>query len=120
MISELWTPPGVTSHVSSPVGDNAETGGTIEQHVFQVHDPVTDKSHKFCILTDEQTSQAHLEDMISSAVDRWLEEVRQKDHKPAPTAEQRKEIGKILSDIRNNKLKRKESSNNRIYYNGIQ
>jgi hypothetical protein len=119
MVTELWTPAGVTSHVSSPVGHNAETGGAIEQHVFKVHDPVTDKSHKFCILMDSSTSQAHLEDMVSSAVDRWLEEVRQKDHKPSPTVEQRKEIGKILNDIRNNKIKRKESSNNRIYYNGI-
>ena len=119
MTTELWTPPGVTDYSVAPVGHNAETGGSIEQHIFQVHDPVTNKRHKFCVITDEDTSQAHLEDMVSSAVDTWFTEVRQKDHKPAPTPEQRKEIGAILNDIRINRTKRNESSNNRIYYSGL-
>ena len=120
MISELWTPPGVTDHSVSSVGYNAETGGGIQQHVFQVHDPVTDKRHKFCVLADGDTSQEHLEDMVANAIDRWLSEVRQKDHKPAPTIEQRKEIGKILDEIRIHRLKRKESSNGQIYYSGLE
>ena len=120
MTTELWTPPGVTDHSVSPVGRNTETGGDIQQHTFKVHDPVTGKRHKFCVLVDNETSQAHLEDMVSSAVDRWLTEVRQKDHKPAPTTEQRKEIGKILNEIRINRSKRKESSNGRIYYSGLE
>ena len=103
MTTELWTPPGVTDHSVSPVGRNTETGGDIQQHTFKVHDPVTGKRHKFCVLVDNETSQAHLEDMVSSAVDRWITEVRQKDHKPAPTTEQRK-----------------ESSNGRIYYSGLE
>lgn len=119
MLTELWTPSGVTGHSVAPVGRNAETGGAIQQHIFRVHDPVTGKKHKFCILADEDTSQAHLEDMASSAVDRWLTEVRQKDHKPAPTPEQRKEIGRILNDIRTNRMKRAESSTGRIYYSGL-
>ena len=119
MVSELWTPTGVTDYTVAPGGRNAETGGYVQQHIFQVHDPVTDKRHKFCVLADEDTSQAHLEDMVASAVDRWLTEVRQKDHKPAPTPEQRKEIGRILNDIRVSRLKRKESSNGRIYYSGL-
>ena len=86
MVTELWTPTGVTDYTVAPGGRNA---------------------------------QAHLEDMVASAVDRWLTEVRQKDHKPAPTPEQRKEIGRILNDIRVSRLKRKESSNGRIYYSGL-
>jgi hypothetical protein len=119
VLTELWTPSGVTGHSVAPVGRNAETGGAIQQHIFRVHDPVTGKKHKFCILVDEDTSQAHLEDMASSAVDRWLTEVRQKDHKPAPTPEQRKEIGRILNDIRTNRMKRAGSSTGRIYYSGL-
>ena len=84
-----------------------------------MHDPVTGKRHKFCVLVDDDTSQAHLEDMVSSAVDKWLVEVRQKDYKPAPTAEQRKEIGRILNDIRLSRTKREQSSNGLIYYQGI-
>ena len=120
MTTELWTPDAVTGHSVSPVGFNAETGGGIQQHVFQVHDPVTDKKHKFCILADGSTSRAHLEDMISSSVDRWITEVRKKNHKPPPTPEQRKEIGKILNEIRKNSLKRRRSSTGKIYYNGSQ
>ena len=119
MTTDLWLPQGVTSHRSSSAGNNAETGGSVVQHIFQVHDPVTGKRHKFVILADDETSQAHLEDMVSSAVDRWFREVRAKDHKPAPTTEQRKEIGAILNNIRNHRIKRSESSNNRIYYKGL-
>ena len=119
MTTELWTPPGVTGHSVSSVGYNAETGGGIQQHVFQVHDPVTDKRHKFCVLADGDTSQAHLEDMVSNAVDSWLKEVRQKDHKPAPTPEQRKEIGKILNDIRKSRIRRKQSSTGVIHFTGL-
>jgi hypothetical protein len=120
MTTDLWLPQGVTSHQSSSAGNNAETGGSIEQHIFQVHDPVTDKKHKFVILADDETSQAHLEDMVSSAVNKWFTEVRAKDHKPAPTPEQRKEIGKILNDIRSHNIKRRESTNNTIYYKGLE
>ena len=119
MTTELWTPQGVTGHTVSPVGFNAETGGGIQQHVFQVHDPVTDKRHKFCVLADGDTSQAHLEDMVSNAVDRWLKEVRQKDHKPAPTPEQRKEIGKIIDEIRRYRIKRNLSSSGVIYFDRL-
>jgi hypothetical protein len=120
MVSELWTPQEVVDHTVSSVGSNAETGDSVEQHIFWVSDPVTGKKHKFCILTDDETSQAHLEDMGANAIDRWLSEVRQKDHKPAPTIEQRKEIGKILDEIRIHRLKRKESSNGQIYYSGLE
>jgi len=119
MTAELWTPAGVTDYSVAPAGRNAETGGYVQQHIFQVNDSVTDKRHKFCVITDEGTSQAHLEDMVASAVDTWLTEVRQKDHKPAPTPEQRKEIGRILKDIRESRLRRKESSNGHIYYSGL-
>ena len=119
MASDLWTPPGVTAHSVSPGGRNAETGGAIERHVFQVNDPVSGKKNRFLVLTDDETSQAHLEDMVSNAVDSWLREVRQKTNKPAPTLEQRKEIGKILDDIRIRRIKRKESSTGIINFTNL-
>lgn len=120
MVSEIWTPQAVTSHAVAPVGYNAETGGQIQQHTFQVHDPVTDKRHQFIVLVDDETSQAHLEDMVAQAVDSWLLEVRLKDHKPAPTTAQRKEIGQILEQIRVSKKKRRQSTNNKVYYPGLE
>jgi hypothetical protein len=117
--AELWTPPGVTHSRVAPVGFNAETGGTIYEYQFVVHDEVTNRKHQFRILADDDTSKAHIEEMVGNAMESWLVDVRMRHSKPAPTLEQRKEIGKILDQIRINSIKRRKSSNNRIYYNGL-
>ena len=117
--AELWTPPGVTHSRVAPVGFNAETGGTIYEYQFVVHDEVTNRKHQFRILADDETSKAHIEEMVGNAMESWLVDVRMRHSKPAPTPEQRKEIGKILDQIRINTMKRRKSSNNRIYYNGL-
>jgi hypothetical protein len=118
LTTELWTPTGATDHSVAPAGANAETGEQVRSHTFRVSDPTTGKTQKFCILADDTTSQAHLEDMGAQAVDKWLSEVRQQDHKRPPTPEERKEIGAILNEIRTNNLKRRESSTGKIYFRG--
>ena len=117
--TELWTPPGVTHKRVVPVGYNYETGGQIFEYQFLVHDEVTNRKQQFRVLVDDQTSKAHIEEMVGNAFDRWLTDVRMRHNKPAPTPEQRKEIGRILEQIRVNRNKRKESSNNKIYYKGL-
>ena len=101
------------------MGFNAETGGTIYEYQFVVHDEVTNRKHQFRVLADDDTSKAHIEEMVGNAMESWLVDVRMRHSKPAPTSEQRKEIGKILDQIRINTMKRRKSSNNRIYYNGL-
>ena len=117
--TELWTPPGVTHKRVIPVGYNYETGGQIFEYQFLVHDEVTNRKQQFRVLVDDETSKAHIEEMVGNAFDRWLTDVRMRHNKPAPTPEQKKEIGKILDQIRVNRNKRKESSNNKIYYKGL-
>jgi len=117
--AELWTPAGVTSTGVVPVGRNAETGGGIYKHTFRVHDEVTGRKHEFQVLVDDTTSAAHIEEMVGNAMESWLIDVRMRHSKPAPTPAQRKEIGKILDDIRIKAIKRKGSTNNKIYYNGL-
>ena len=117
--TELWTPPGVTHNRVVPVGHNYETGGLIYEYRFRVHDEVTDRKHEFRVLVDEDTSKAHIEEMVGNAFESWLIDVRMRHSKPAPTPKQRKEIGKILEQIRVNSNKRKGSSNNKIYYKGL-
>jgi hypothetical protein len=57
--------------------------------------------------------------MIGEAHETWVKKVRdQGKKKPKMNVTQRKEFGKILEQIRVNKNKRKESSNNKIYYEG--
>ena len=103
----------------APVGYNAETGEPIYEYRFRVYDEVTDRKHEFRLLADDQTSKAHIEEMVGNAMDRWLIDVRMRHAKPAPTPAQRKEIGKILDQIRISAIKRKRSSNNKIYYDGL-
>ena len=117
--TERWTPPGVTHTRVTPIGYNYETGSQIFEYQFIVHDKVTNRKQQFKVLVDDQTSKAHIEEMVGNAFDRWLTDVRMRHNKPAPTLEQRKEIGKILEQIRVNRNKRKESSNNKIYYEGL-
>ena len=117
--TELWTPPGVTHTRVAQVGRNAETGEKIYEYQFRVHDEVTGRRHQFRVLVDDETSIAHIEEMVGNAFESWLIDVRMKHSKPAPTPGQRKEIGKILDQIRVNSIKRKNSSNNKIYYNGL-
>ena len=117
--TELWTPQGVTHKRVVPVGYNYETGGQIFEYQFLVHDEVTNRKQQFRVLVDDQTSKAHIEEMVGNAFESWLIDVRMRHSKPAPTPEQRKEIGKILNQIKAHKIKRKGSSNNKIYYNGL-
>jgi len=119
MTTELWTPTGVSHVGTTSVGRNAETGGGIQKHSFRVHDKVTGRKHEFQVIVDDTTSTAHIEAMVGNAFESWLIDVRMRHNKPAPTPEQRKEIGKILDDIRLSKNKRRESSNNKIYYEGL-
>ena len=115
----LWLPPGVTHSQTLPVGRNAETGELIYEHRFRVYDEVTGRKHEFRVLVDDTTSRSHIEEMVGNAMESWLVDVRVKHSKPPPTPAQRKEIGKILDQIRKHAGKRSESSNNKIYYTGI-
>jgi len=116
---ELWTPQGVTHKRVTPVGFNQETGEAIYEYTFIVHDEVTNRKEQFRVLVDDTTSKAHVEEMVANAMERWLIDVRIRHSKPAPTPEQKKEIGKILNQIRTNRIKRNGSSNNKIYYKGL-
>ena len=119
MISELWTPPGVTHTGVPPVGRNVDTTSLIYEYRFNVHDDVTERDHNFRVLIDEDTSKSHLEEMVGNAMESWLIDVRLKHNKPAPTPEQKKEIGKILNDIRIRRDKRGESSTGVIHFKGL-
>ena len=119
MTSELWVPQGATGHSVAFAGRNTETGENVDVNAYTITDPVTGKQETFVVPTEETMSEAQLEDMVSTSVDNWLRELRQKDHKPAPTPEQRKEIGKTINDIRKAKIKRNSSSNGVIYIDGL-
>ena len=116
---ELWTPQGSTYLGGEDTGYNSETGVSIVVHTFQFHDPVTGRSQVVKIPADPTISQAHIEDMAAQALETFLIECRVKNSKKHPTEAQKREIGKQIKEFRNYAEKRRESTNNRIYYRGI-
>jgi hypothetical protein len=115
----LWTPQGSTYIGEELVGYNGETSASIVIHTFQFHDPVTDRSVMVKIPADPGVSRDHVEDMAAQSLESFLLECKGFDDKKKPTPEQRKEIGRQIEEFRVYNSKRKESTNNKIYYKGM-
>jgi len=119
MTMDLWTPQGTVPLGTSPVGYNTETGKTIVRHTLVVSakdDFGKVWKTRILVLADPDTSQAHIEDMIGKAAEKWKAQVLEKHSKRQPTAAEKKEIGRSLNDIRTYIRKRKDSTNKTIYY----
>ena len=119
MIQELWTPSGADHFGAAPVGRNAETGGEIVTHRFMLKaKDKFGKEHKMRvqILADDTTSKAHLEEMMGNCAEKFMEEVRTKHDKRPPTPSEKKDIGKALDQLRIQALKRRQSTNGKVYY----
>jgi hypothetical protein len=119
MLKDLWTPSGATYHGSAPVGRSRETGGIIETCMFNFK--YTDQfgvehTQVAIVPRDSSMSRAHVEDMAAQAYENFLIECKQKYTKRPPNAKEKKEIGKALKDFRESALKRRQSTNKKIYY----
>ena len=115
---ELWTPQGSTYIGEELAGYNGESGVSIVVHTFQFHDPVTDRRQMVKLPADPGVSRDHVEDMAAQALENFLLECKGLDDKKKPTEDQRKEIGRQIEEFRKYNSKRKERTNNRIYYRG--
>ena len=97
-------------------------GNTWSSLSFSFYDSVTEQRsvvHNIPYNPNSPYSHNGVETMIGEAHETWLKNVRAEGKKkPKMTVEQRKEFGKILEQIRVNKNKRNESTNNKIYYEG--
>ena len=95
--------------------------GSIKVLSFRFYDSITERRS---ILTDVPYAPADpysanaIETMIGEAYESWVIEIRAQGKKKVMNREQKKEVGKILEEMRVNKNKRKESTNNKIYYEG--
>ena len=114
---DTWVPAGVVHKSTRQIGKNPETGTDLYFLVFTTVSPVTGKSFSIDVVMDEEDSMAHVEDMVATGLQNFIEDERVKDYRP-PTNDQKKELGLILEDIRVKRTKRGESSNKKIYYEG--
>ena len=115
---ELWTPQGSTYVGEELVGHNGESGVSIVLHKFEFHDPVTGRSQPVVVPADPEVSRDHVEDMAAQALENFLLECKGVSKKKQKK-EQRKEIGKQIEEFRIYNAKRKDSTNNKIYYRGM-
>ena len=113
---ELWTPQGSTYIGEELAGYNGESGVSIVVHTFQFHDPVTDRRQMVKIPADPEVSMAHVEDMAAQALENFLLECKGFNDKKKPTEDKRKDIGRQVEDFRVSKFRRKESTNNKLYF----
>ena len=96
--------------------------GSIKSLSFRFYDSVTQRSsvlHHVPFTPSDPYSYNAVETMIGEAHETWMKQVRaQGKKKPKMTTEERKDAGKVLDEIRVNKLKREESSTGKIYFGG--
>ena len=115
---DLWTPNGSELTNTEDVGYNKETGESITLYTFNFSDPETGRTTTAIVPADSTVSQSHKEDMAAQALESWLEDVRFKSKGKVPTVEQRKDIGKQIGEFKLYAQKRRESTNNKVYYKG--
>ena len=96
--------------------------GSIKSLSFSFYDTVTERRsvlHNVPFTPSDPYSHNAIETMIGEAHETWLTQVRaQGKKKPKMTVDERKDAGKVLNEIRTNKLKRQESSTGKIYFGG--
>ena len=97
-------------------------GNTLSSLSFSFYDSVTERRsvlHNVPYMPHDPYSHNAIETMIGEAHETWLTRVREQGKKRVMNIEQRKEVGKILNEIKTHKLKRKESTTGKIYFGGI-
>ena len=95
--------------------------GSIKSLSFSFYDTVTERRsvlHNVPYMINDPYSHNGIETMIGEAHETWLAQVREQGKKKIITKEERKEAGKVLNEIRTNKLKRQESTTGKIYFEG--
>ena len=96
--------------------------GSIKSLSFSFYDTVTERRsvlHNVPFTPSDPYSHNAIETMIGEAHETWLAQVRaQGKKKTKMTVQERKDAGKVLDEIRTNKLKRQESSTGKIYFGG--
>ena len=115
---DLWTPNGSELTNTEDVGHNKETGESITLYTFNFSDPETGRTTTAIVPADPSMSPAHIEDMAAQALESWLEDIRFKSKGKVPTVKQRKDIGKQIGEFKLYAQKRRESTNNKVYYKG--
>lgn len=111
---------GVIYAGATKLWTNSESGESTVYHEFKMKSPVTGKDlMPVWVPADIGVSKAHIEDMAGEAFENLLRDEKEEKPKRTLSPEGKKEVGRQIKEILRYKAVRKESSNNKIYYNGV-
>lgn len=120
MVSDnLWTPSGVSHNGISPVVTQPTVTDIPQAHTYTFTFRYKGKEKKILIAAHPGVTRDEVEDRAGQAFESWVYELDQEEHLRPPTADEKNQIGKALNEFLLRAKKRRASSNNRIYYQGI-
>ena len=116
----MWTPPGAAQLPPVLIGQGQKTldGKWIFNRMFTFTNPRNNRTQDVCILDNEMS-----DDMLATVIgEAWENFLRDTDHLPAKpvfSVARRQEIGRAIREVRENAVKRRESSNQKLYYDVV-
>ena len=116
---DIWVPDGAVHNVTAPLGLSVESARPIIHHTFTLRG--RDRwgvvhQERIIVVQHPDEGQAELDQKIGEATETFQTKLRERYEKRPPTLEEKKEIGKIMDQIRIAAMRRRESTNNLIYY----
>ena len=116
---DIWVPEGAVHNGTAPLGLSVETARPIIHHRFTLRGKdrwgVTHEE-RVIVVQHPDEGQAELDQKIGEATESFQTKLRERYEKRPPTLSEKKEIGKIVDQIRLSAIRRRESTNNLIYY----
>ena len=116
---DIWVPNGAVHNVTAPLGLSVESARPIIHHTFTLRG--RDRwgvvhQERIVVVQHPDEGQAELDQKIGEATETFQTKLRERYEKRPPTLEEKKEIGKVMDQIRIAAMRRRESTNNLIYY----
>ena len=118
-MSDIWIPEGAAYSGAAPLGLTVDTARPIVHHTFTFTGKdrwgVT-HTERIIVVQRPDEGEGELEQKIGEARDSFKAKLRDGYEKRPPTMDEKKEIGQILNQIVGYRERRRESTNNLIYY----
>tara|TARA_R110000765_G_scaffold319521_1_gene411599 strand:- start:4634 stop:5002 length:369 start_codon:yes stop_codon:yes gene_type:complete len=118
-MSDIWIPEGAAYNGAAPLGLTVDTAQPIVHHTFTFTGKdrwgVT-HTERIIVVQRPDEGDGELEQKIGEARDSFKAKLRDGYEKRPPTLAEKKEIGQILNQILGYRNRRRESTNNLIYY----
>ena len=116
---DIWIPEGAAYNGAAPLGLTVDTARPIVHHTFTFTGKdrwgVT-HTERIIVVQRPDEGDGELEQKIGEARDSFKAKLRDGYEKRPPTLAEKKEIGQILNQIVGYRNRRRESTNNLIYY----